>query len=515
MPVDETQVIAPQLQFDAPWPLLAHARTLPLAERLDLLPAFKAMVVKEEDAATRDALIKEGADVFRYRVGTIRTEVDQVRASAAGVGRVVGGIAVGPWLLEAGYRPGEDPPVGFFVFNLERPDDIPQWAPSWEHDRVAYYPPAPKLAESGTILLPSGIEEPGSEIEIHQDLVQYLKESVYVPTEHEGIYDLQAVYARMTWLYDKFDTLAYARFLGDYGTAKTRWLLAVGGVCYRAVMTMGSIGPAPIYRMLEVVRGTMVIDEGDYVRNEAWADLMKILCVGYQRGFHVLRMDRNSHGFEPQPFDCYGPKILATRQMFPDPALESRCLTYTTELLPTMPKGLPLTWDDACRERAQHLRNRLLIWRVRNWGKIKVDPRERVAELEPRAQQVALPLLAVCTDKQLKSVILERIVDFGSSVAQDRQESLEARILTALQTLQARPRPDGVEATWRAKEVADALNFGKPERQWVSEEIVSRRLRALGFKRASSHHHAAVYLADEALLRRRLRAYKMGNRRPI
>ena len=66
----------------------------------------------------------------------------------------------------------------------------------------------------------------------------------------------------------------------------------------------------------------------------------------------------------------FGPKLLATREPFPDPALESRCLTYRPRVLTgrDLPKDIPLTFPPEAEEAACRLRNKLLPLAVPDLG---------------------------------------------------------------------------------------------------------------------------------------------------
>lgn len=101
---------------------------------------------------------------------------------------------------------------------------------------------------------------------------------------------------------------------------------------------------SPIFRLLELFRGTLVIDEGDHQNSDTWQDFIKVLNVGFQRHFPLLRTEEKNGKREPKSFYVFGPKILSTRFPFKDQALESRCLTKVmtpNSRRPNIPINLP------------------------------------------------------------------------------------------------------------------------------------------------------------------------------
>src|SRR5665213_4224704 len=142
---------------------------------------------------------------------------------------------------------------------------------------------------------------------------------------------IAAHYVLLTWVHDAFNELPYLRFQGAYGTGKTRALLAIGSLCYKAFFASGASPVSPIFHVLEAFGATLVLDEADLRFSDATADLTKILNNGSTKGLPVLRTMTNRHReFNPQAFKVFGPKIIAMREGFADEALESRFLTEST-----------------------------------------------------------------------------------------------------------------------------------------------------------------------------------------
>jgi hypothetical protein len=110
-----------------------------------------------------------------------------------------------------------------------------------------------------------------------------------------------------------------------------------GSICFRPIFASGATTPAPIFRILEQFRGTLVFDEADFKDSAAWSEMVKLLNNGYRPGMPVLRADKENGKWYPRSYQVFGPKLISTRFPFKDEALESRCLTS---------EMLPLTRDD-------------------------------------------------------------------------------------------------------------------------------------------------------------------------
>jgi hypothetical protein len=146
-----------------------------------------------------------------------------------------------------------------------------------------------------------------------------------VPTDWLEIVSL---YILMTWVYDRFTAVGYLRFLGEPGTGKTRMLQLCSAISYKSTMASGNITGPAFFRTLNLVRGTMAVDEADFQNSEEWSDLTKVFNTGYTSGAPVVRCSGDD--FTPESFHIYGPKIISTRSRFGDEALESRCSTFET-----------------------------------------------------------------------------------------------------------------------------------------------------------------------------------------
>lgn len=271
-----------------------------------------------------------------------------------------------------------------------------------ENECLVPYAPGNNLLTSGCVLLPSAVGEFTTKASLLADIKAFIHRYVDLSSLFE---DVAAHYVLLTWVHDAFNELGYLRFRGDFGTGKTRALLAVGSLCYKAFFASGASTVSPIFHILHEFGGTLVLDEADLRFSDATADLTKILNNGNMKGLPVLRTMTNRHReLNPQAFRVFGPKLIAMRESFSDEALESRFLTEETGQRP-MRDDISIHLPDTMKLEAQNLRNALLAWRFAMRNHIAVDPTRVIDGISPRGNQTALALLSLIDDPHLRDGI--------------------------------------------------------------------------------------------------------------
>jgi hypothetical protein len=302
-------------------------------------------------------------------------------------------------------------------------------------ERLVPYSATNNLLKHGVVLFPSEPEEYGTEADLVSQIRAFIRE--YVDME-EDFEELATYYALFSWVYDAFDEVPYVRVRGGYGSGKTRFLLTLGSICYRPIFASAASTVSPLFRLLDSFRGTLILDEGDFRYSDEKSEIVKILNNGNARGFPVLRTEvSRQREFDPRAYDVFGPKVIATRGFFQDKALESRCLTE--DMRGGKLRGeVPLNLDDQHREQAQRLRNKLLLYRLRNYDRARAERRAADRDLEPRLEQIFGPLLSVIGDSAARERLVAAVRKFNEELVEERAESAEARILGVVRDLVAR-----------------------------------------------------------------------------
>jgi YD repeat-containing protein len=307
---------------------------------------------------------------------------------------------------------------------------------SLEAGGVVYYPyeATTPLIEKGVVLLPSALGDYGSTQQLVEEIRSFIHWGLDISSTYERI---ATYYVLLSWLFDCFTVLPYLRALGDYGTGKSRFLEVIGSICYRPIKTSGASTFSPVFRVIEMFHGSLILDEMDMTMSDTEADFMKLLNSGVARGTPLLRTEKVGDRWEVEAYDCFGPKIVATRKRFQDRALESRMLTY--EMGAGCRDDIPLVLPALFYECAQDLRNKLLAYRLRNWRRMEVDYNLADRTVEPRLSQVTLALKTVVDDPELQQQIDEFIREYYRQTVVERGMTLSAVILEVIVELHNRP----------------------------------------------------------------------------
>ena len=282
---------------------------------------------------------------------------------------------------------------------------------------------ADSLVRRELILLPSEVGEPSCTSQLLDQVAAFIHTYVDLELRHERV---AAAYVLMTWVFDRFSAVPYLRALGAIGTGKTRFLLTVGSLCYRAIFAGGAVSPAAIFRAVDLYGGTLIIDEGDFRAAGMWTEMIKVLNSGYHRGLPALRAEPKGG---VRAYAVFGPKILASRHRFADDALESRCITV--RLRTTAREDILLLLPQSFWEEALALRNRLLRFRLDNYATIEA-PAVRVQRgFEPRVSQILGALQPFLGDDGLLDDLR---AEMQSSLVDVRADGVEADIAELIVT---------------------------------------------------------------------------------
>jgi hypothetical protein len=350
-------------------------------------------------------------------------------------------------LLEAYYDPDEEK-TGLISFKDGKISKMEQI----QGDGVFYSaPPASNnLIRSGFICLPSAAVDYESEEALLNEIRAFIHAYVQIPEDFESI---ATFYALFSWVYDAFQELPYLRAIGDFGSGKSRFLKVMGALCYRPVFLNGAASSSAIFRIINDVKGTIILDEADFRASDTSSDIIKILNSGFQKGIPVFRSEGkggNVKSFDPVAYDVFCPKVIATRKDFYDDALESRCINNVMETLTR--EDIPENLDESFEEKALAIRNKLLYFR---FSKLKEGiPKTGLPKMsiEPRLRQIINPIYRLISDKVGKKMILDLIKRKQQEVINARFSSLEGELLQAfLSLLDISPEPT-------MKEIAERYN---------------------------------------------------------
>jgi len=284
--------------------------------------------------------------------------------------------------------------------------------------------------KSGMLSFPTTLWEYESEEKLLEEIQDFIHTYVDIPEEFEII---SSYYILMTYFFSQFTEVPYLRVIGDYGSGKSRFLKAVGILCYQPIMVNGGISLSALFRVINTMQGTLVFDEADIKASDTTNEMVKVLNNGFQKNLPIVRADGEK--FEPKTYAVFGPKIIGSREAFSDMALESRCISFTMRR--TERNNIPVNLDKDFEAKALQIQNKLLRYRYDTWNKIELFT-ERVEGLESRLNQIINPLLSLCNDEDNRAVIILNSFNFQEELLKDRFLSLQGRIFKAIKSLSER-----------------------------------------------------------------------------
>lgn len=304
------------------------------------------------------------------------------------------------------------------------------------------------LIRKKVVLLPGRPEEYGTEADLIRGITNFIHKYLDISEMFEKI---ASYYVLFSWIYDRFNEVPYLRALGDFGSGKSRFLRVVGSTCYLPIFTGGATTPSPIFRILSQTKGTLILDEADFKSSEMSDDIIKILNTGYERGIPVLRSEGKGE-FEVKAYDVFSPKIIATRELFKDRALESRCLVEQMGKS-NLRHDIPRRLNDSFYEEALAIRSKLLMWRFKNYHKeLKFDD-ALIEGVHPRLHQIVIPLLTIIDSEEMKKDLREFVKKYNEELISDRGQTWESDAVLAILKL-AELRKENITV----KEITEVMN---------------------------------------------------------
>ncbi len=289
------------------------------------------------------------------------------------------------------------------------------------------------LMKNNVVIFPTGCTDYGTLENLVKDVRAFIYK--YWDAKNPSDYDLSTYYILHSYLYDKFNEVPYLQNLGYFGSGKTRNLFTVGGLCYRATFISGALTESPLFHVIEIFRGTINIDEGDWASSDMWSSIIKILNHGYCKGMSVVKMRKGKDGILfPTPYNTYSPKILATRRSFGDKALDSRCIKLYAKDSDSIREDIPLNLTEEFYVERQNLINKLLVWRMKNYLTAKLD-RSLQYEIKcsmPRLKQIMIPIISSVNNPVAREKLIDYLTQREKNLITERKNTIEYSVFEAI-----------------------------------------------------------------------------------
>jgi hypothetical protein len=343
------------------------------------------------------------------------------------------------------------------------------------HNGIKFVPRLGDELDVDAVILPENAEEYGTTQDLLCDIQQFIAKYVDVPEQYRTYC---SYYILLSWVYDRFNTINYLRVRGDLGQGKTRFLQTVGQICYKPMIAAGALGAAPVFRILSRWGGTLVMDESDFTTSDETDALVKVLNVGYQKGMSVMRCDKN----DPNKLDffkVFGPKVISSRKVFDDQALESRCLSH--EMYRTKRKDIPDTLTSEFLKEQMTLRNKLLLYRFRNYMRIDSDKINDINlgdEIEPRLRQATRSFVALLVENQDMVEDFKKFLKaYNRKLVAERSTTIDGMVVRGIALLVQHGHKD-----ISSKDIMEVLSETGDLWEKANSRSVGKRLSALGIQ---------------------------------
>lgn len=311
----------------------------------------------------------------------------------------------------------------FILFN--KLDGTTEEIDEFRTDNKVIRPIINDILEKGAVKLPGGIEEYGTTAELIKEIKEYLLTYFQPPKFYENFLPY---YVLFTWVYENFPFIAYLHFTGLTGTGKTIAAETIANICYKPVDAAGSVTIASIFRLADQWGGTLFLDEFDLSSfgKEGYHAVVTFLKTGVSDRA-VLRVEGEKKK-EIQSFCVKSPKIFTSENPVTDAGLQSRTFLIKME---KNSRKLPLYKLNTYYEKAEKLRNKLLLFRLRNMNKIDLSKVEfgfpELNKLDGRVQQIITPLYYL-SDEDTRKEIVEFAKQQEAETFRERIESLEGQL---------------------------------------------------------------------------------------
>lgn len=292
------------------------------------------------------------------------------------------------------------------------------------------------------IVFPSGFAKHRNEAgELVEPDIAYIYKRIHalsyryldIAENHRAI---ASYYVIFTWLQDCFSELAYLMAQGPYGRGKSRFVDTHSFMSYRVMRAAGLSTLSPVFRTLDVMGGTLAMDEISAPGRPVDPELELLFKGGNSRTAPPIWRTEGgaNNSLYPKSYNVVGCKIFGSIKDFTDPATNSRCIKV--KMYPKVRTDIPRSLEADFFEEAEQIRNLCLTYRLRKWQpEIKIIE-ERIDDLiDPRLQQITGGLLTIIDDEAVRAELTRIMREYNKELTEAREETLAAKVVWALLTI--------------------------------------------------------------------------------
>jgi hypothetical protein len=297
---------------------------------------------------------------------------------------------------------------------------------SFIHQNKEYRPIVDDLVKGGIVLLPNAPLEYGTDKELIEEIKLFLYQYFEVP----GFFkDFLPYLVMFYWVYEKFPFIPYLHFLGRTGTGKSTAMEVLGSICYKPIDASGAITMASIFRVASTWKGTLMLDEFN-AGGDNYQEMLSLLKSGVTNKA-VLRVEGEGKK-EVKAFLVKSPKIFTSEKPVTDAGLRSRIIEVKME---QNKLRVPLYRLNKFLVKAQELRSKLLMWRLRKLCTINLDEIEygfkELQGFQGRVQQVITPIYYMADDISRKE-IAKFAIEQQQETLRERRDAIDGQVFDAI-----------------------------------------------------------------------------------
>ena len=148
--------------------------------------------------------------------------------------------------------------------------------------------------------------EPVTLSEIANEIFANLQRYVVMPEECTVAVTM---WVCASWIYDRFDIFPYLLLSSPTKRCGKTRLLGILRHLVKKGLQAASISPAALFRVVELERPTLLLDEFDQQANVD--DFLNLLNSGHERSGAAIRLIPKDKDFVPRSFSTFCPKIIA------------------------------------------------------------------------------------------------------------------------------------------------------------------------------------------------------------
>ena len=292
--------------------------------------------------------------------------------------------------------------TGYIKYYKTNPEKI-DFVETIDYGGKVFTPIKGAVVDEGIIALPTGTEEYEDDKKLINNISEFLYTYFQVSPFDEVILPYLVLFY---WISDKFPFVPYLQFLGLPGTGKSTALEVIGTICYKAIRASGGTSFASIFRLAHQWKGTLLLNEFELGErgSESYRALVQLLRSGVEKD-PLFKVEGEGKK-QVEVFDIKAPRVFASQSEIGDAALASRTIVIH---MTKSTKRLPLYRLKSFYEKAEKLRNQLLLWRLRHLDQIDLSKIEfgflELEKFDRRIQQVLTPIYYLADTEIKKSII--------------------------------------------------------------------------------------------------------------